>query len=259
MKVLLRESYKWIDAKFEPSKGIITTTEGDKIDEAAIVSIEDDDRKKYVRCVACNEIILNTKKAIEAHNKKCETSKTCLTCNYLRRGSTALKNEKYVQNDDGTYMLTTKMQCKLFCGLRYSSLDINSKDARRTCKYAGCKSTVPVPIEDTFTKFPEAFNQVATVDALDPKNWTFDNAKSNIFYKAKRTYNLLAEINEFGIIKCFVYMYRGYSYRFVYSKKYDKIFWMQYGNYREKSPISMLSSRAENIKKLVSEIYTKEN
>ena len=74
---------------------------------------------------------------------------------------------------------------------------------------------------------------------LDKKKWKFDHKTSygnntSMFIKAAGRQRLFAVVNKLGIIDHFEYWYRNDTFMFVYSKKYDQIFRMNYGTYSEK-------------------------
>ena len=70
MRVLLRnydgEQYVWKKAEVK-SATKFTLEDGCDVSQAEIVSISRDNRKKFVKCSACGEIIRNTQEAINEH------------------------------------------------------------------------------------------------------------------------------------------------------------------------------------------------
>ena len=55
----------------------------------------------------------------------------------------------------------------------------------------------------------------------------------NVDFKFKGRYNIIASTTNLGIIDRFVCNYRSSNHEIVYSKKYDKLFELSYGEYSE--------------------------
>ena len=263
MKILLRSSYEWVDAIFNKENGKILNAEtGNIIYPYQIVSIEDDERTKYVMCKGCGEIILNTPEVIYEHQHKCESSKACLTCKTMRQDVKESLDSEYILNEDGTYTVMIKNKAQLLCGNSYwHPADINSKDAREMCKYVKCKTKGVHHFDDFFITYPGAFDKIATVDVLNPKKWEYKShiyGDNGFYYQAKKRFRLYAQITNTGIISEFEYEYRGRSYRFVYSPKYNQIFWFENGDYTNKNIYYLTEKRLQELRDTVAEIYTKE-
>ena len=261
MKILLRKDFKWYECTFDFKRGSIITTDNNIIPENDIVAIQDDERSKYVKCIHCGEILRNTKKAIAEHcSKKCD-EKACLTCSYKRAKVVNAGEYKYVPLPDGTYKEKYESTVSLYCNLRYSSIDIKSEQARTGCKYRNCAEAKEnyTQLDGFFIKHPNAFDDLPTVDALDEKVWTFDSRYNNKFiFKAKKRFTLYANANEKGIITDFIYKKRYSSYSFVYSKKYNQIFWMNGSSYSTSKPYELTSTQFDELKKVIENIYNYE-
>lgn len=261
MKILLRSDYKWYDATFDMQDKLFKIGQGySGIDEAHIVAIKDDTRNDYVVCKGCGEAIPNTKAEIKKHLELSKNSKACFHCKKMKENGSSLVGErKYTLNDDGTYTVSEKRKINLRCSNRsyYSGPDINSEEARHSCKYSACASSGVNSYEDTFTKYPGLFDELITVDALNKKKWKFESKYSDhILFKATGSLRLYARINNYGIIDRFTYSYRNYDYDFVYSKKYKKIFWLSYAKYLEKVPSSNITpTNLAKIIEKVAEVY----
>lgn len=263
MKALLRSNYQWIDVKYNPSNGCIVGADDVPLADGDIIATEDDERSKYVKCAGCGEILRNTKKNISEHISKGESSESCLKCAYMRIANQTIENNRYTLNPDGTYTATIKSKCKLTCGLTYRGMDINDDRARSNCKYTHCKEKGVVTFDSVFVKYPNVFDDVITVDALDFRKWKFySKSSARCTYKAKARFNLYAMVNSMGIIEYFRYSYRSYNADFMYSKKYNKIFWMSRSGYDEnisRYGISVTDTRKQELLSMVSDIYNKEN
>lgn len=258
MEVLLRKNYQWVEVTFNPTTGSINNAEGKEILLIDIVSIKDDERSKYVICKNCGEIIRNTAANLEKHHNKAANSGACIKCKSLRVYHDKELSRKYELNADGTYKETVKTECKLTCTQRgYSArTDINSADARISCKYAQCRENGVRSFEDVFSTHPEVFDKIATVDALDNSRWTLEGreADGTFVYKAHQRIRVYAIVNSMGIIDHFEYCYNRSSYRFVYSAKYNKVFWFDGPGYNEKS-IDVDRSKVAEITATVAKIY----
>jgi hypothetical protein len=262
MKILRRNTCEWVDVKFNFERGYIYDLDNNIIYDYEILATENDERDKYVKCLGCGEMVRNTKKAIKDHQDIASSSNHCLTCRLLRRSNTELKKEKYTLNPDGTYTYTMNSTCKLVCAnTYYSSPDINSEDARKKCRYASCAEKGVGNSHYFFGEYPDAFDYLATVDALDEKTWEFvDYSRRSCSYKARKRFCLNAFINCKGIIYEFYTTYRNRSLRFVYSKKYDQIFWICGREYKKTPEYVIPETRIQEIKALVAKIYhTEEN
>lgn len=232
-RVLLRGDYRWHNACWDEKENNLTVF-GHSVSQSNIISIENDPRIKYVRCKMCDTVFKNTKKAIEEHAQLAKSSKTCLTCKSLYFSDETNNKESFVKNADGTYTRTKKCVCQLTCGYTYGHPQIDSDKARERCRYRSCSLTTIEPVEDFFTKYPGAFDDMATVDALDMSKWQISSKYSeNVYFKLKGRHNITVSTNGLGIINVFACYYRSNSYEIVYSKKYDKMFELYCGFYSE--------------------------
>ena len=260
MKILLRSDYKWHDATFDNQDKLFNIDQNvcyHGIDETSIVSVKDDNRSDFVICSGCGEVVKNTKAAIKKHLELGKSSQTCFNCKKMREySSTIIGERKYILNEDGSYTVHEKRNSNLLCTNKryYSGPNIDSEKARQDCKYSCCSSDGLKVYEDTFTKYPGLFDEVITVDALNKKKWKFEvKVRDYISFKATGSLRLYARINNYGIIDKFTYSYRNYNYNFVYSKKYNKIFWLSNGKYIEKAPSSNVTSA--NLAKIIEKIH----
>lgn len=259
MKILTRD-FQWVDATFNWQVGRIVKSDGNAINESHIIAIDDDTRNKYVICSNCGKVIRNTPKAIQAHKALAETSDKCFDCPHMRERNNVVLKNSYTPQADGTYILSTKQQCNLVCtrGFRTPYYDINSETSQENCIYKRCATSSMTNIEDTFTRYPGAFEDMATVDAIDTSKWTLNDTSGNFYsFKASSRFNLTAYVHNTGIISHFEYVSRYTSYKFRYSKKYNQLFWFDNSTYSTSYGISQ--NTQTQLLKLVAAIYNKEN
>ena len=262
LRVLLRNDYQWHDAKWDGKTKLLSIGKN-RLNTTDIISVENDPRTKYLQCTKCNSIIKNTKKAISEHIQLKSNSKTCLMCPYLRSSNEDILKESWVKNDDGTYTRVKKTVCSLGCGNSWGHPSIDSNDARLACMYRRCDANTLVPIDDFFIKYPGAFDDMATVDALDKSKWQLYCKHYNdyIEFNWKGRYNISVYTTNLGIIDYIKCNYRNKTYYIVYSKKYDKMFAIDYGAYKELTANnSDFSIQYYNeLRKIMKDIYKGEN
>lgn len=260
MKVLLKhfndEVYVWKNAEMG-EKGFFVV-EGNEIRYDNIVSVSRDNRKKFVKCSSCGEII---KKAdIDEHRAKGSTSATCFGCPQLYERSGKQLSVKYSLQEDGSYVGTIKKNVKLICNQNYYHRhDINSQDARDHCRYKNCATAEMNKIEDIFTKYPGVFDDIITVDSvLDAgfKERRDNNRIGLVYYTLKARNNIVAVVNKMNIVEHFNISYRSDRWNVVYSKKYNMLFKMSNGTYQEfRCPYGMPTDTFARIKEKIASLY----
>ena len=262
LRVLLRSDYCWHDAIWDGQTSRLSIR-GNRLSSAEIISVENDPRTKYVQCTMCGSIIKNTKKALEKHGQLSQSSESCLTCKYLRFSNETNLKEQLIKNDDGTYTRTKKTVCSLVCGNSYNNPLIESERARGVCAYRRCSASTVNAVDDFFIKYPGAFDDMATVDALDMSKWQveYKHLDNGVDFKWKGRYNLCVHTTSLGIIDYFNSNYRNNTYKLVYSKKYDKMFVFSWGEYSEiNTTNSSFSTQYYNeLMKIMRSIYKGEN
>lgn len=257
MKILTSE-LRWVDATFDTQRGQIVDLNGNRIRERKIISIENDVRGKYVQCRHCHTYILNTPKSLQEHRALSSSKEACFKCSQMVEHDRSVIKQSYVQQEDGSYVSSTKATCGLVCTYSYRAHDIDSDSARTHCRYAGCSSATVQPFEDVFTKYPGVFDELATADALDGNVWKYEEKSGDHYiFRAVSRYNIKAYVRKEGIIDLFTYSSRYTRYIFKYSKTYNKLFWLDDDNYTESCSVS--GNVKSQLLKLVSEIYNKEN
>lgn len=262
MKVLLRshngEQYVWKKAE---AKNLIqfTLEDGGTANQSNIVSISRDNRKKFVQCSACGEIIRNTPEAIKEHSLRGTISATCFGCKYMRENNSKQLSVKYTLQEDGNYIANAKKSLKLVCAIGWSRPDINSQSARDACCFKSCNGAEMQNICDTFTMYPGIFDDMITVDKVLDNGFTERTEYKNrnvVWYKLKARNNIYAVVNKLNIVDHFVIYYRNRTIQVVYSKKYNKLFIVSNREYRELNSLwSIPDNTFANIKAKIASLY----
>ena len=264
MKVLMRDhgaqQLVYITATYKNGKFY------DEYDRAIypkrILDIARDNRKNTVVCSNCGELIKNTPEAIEKHWKEKAKNKNCLECEYLRERNRSLvkKTIKPDPNNENKFIVTTKTSANVYCGFDWREPNINSEDAERYCKHMRCKHAGRTEFTDFFLENPHAFDVLPTVDALVQKRWKLiDYTGGNyLVYAHPRMTTLTAYVNSKGVVTEFNLnkIHSDYSVNFMYSKRYDKIVFMDGTKYYLNAPwfvrenLSKMNSAIEKVKEL---------
>lgn len=261
MRALLRDCngdpYVWKNV--EMKNAVTFSVDGGlEVHQAGIVSISRDNRKKFVRCSICGEIIKNTPEAINAHKDKASTSATCFGCPYFRERNSKQLSAKYTLQEDGSYIVNEKKSVELICGNSWSRPDINSQKAREVCKFRDCARAEMRAIEDVFTKYPGLFDDMITVDRILENGFTerTERPSGAVHYKLKAKNHITAAVNNLNIVDYFIIDYRSHQVKVMYSKKYNKLFLIRGGVYVEYVRSDyMPDSTLENIKEKIASLY----
>lgn len=258
MKILVLKNYDLVWKEATYSKGSFLTTDDDySYGVGNIFAIKDDDRNKTVICSHCGKEIKNTPSAIKAHRNIVDKPNKCFECRSLRKIDEVIKQEKFTLNEDGTYTETTKRNVKLVCKADYwKTYDINSPEARRICRYAGCQTATFRKIEDFWTKYPDAFNEFITIDRIiDTGYKSMRKYGDYIKFELKGKGNLSARVNNKGICFEIQLSYKRRIHTLRYSKKYDKVWVADYGEMRDLSYVGMSEDAEEAIIKKLKALY----
>lgn len=261
MKVILREDgnkhfvVKEVELTLD---GNYKNAEGKCYNENNILTVIGNTKSKMAVCSACGEIIPNTKKAIENHRNIHNTYEGCLNCPNVRFRSNKDGKTKYTLNDDGSFDMTTKNNGRLSCGRTYSFCDIMSEKKKSICKYNECANAEIKPFQTFFNKYPGAFDDMITIDAIKDIKEVYDRSDGYTRIKLKCRGNIYAYANKKGIIDYFEFEVRYDRFYVHYSKKYNKFFLPRYGKYEEiikKPSYDMTSDRWEYIKETIKKLY----
>ncbi len=258
MKVLIQNgnyNLVWKDAVWK-NGSFRSLDERETYDNSKIFSVKDDDSNKIVVCPACKQEIRNTPAAIRKHQNMINEPNKCFECRYMRPINSTILSQKYVRNEDGTYAESTKRTVNLVCGNSYGSYDINSPDARRACKYSNCETAIMRPVEDFWTKYPNAFDEFITVDKIIEYGYTsVHKYEHTIEFDIKCKSKLTAFTNGQGLCYGFQLHYHRRYYELRYSAKYDKLFVLHYG-LKELSCVDISEATQEQILKKMSALYS---
>lgn len=258
MKILVRNHQNnliWKEAVYKD--GRFVSVEDNKTYEVnAIYTVQDDDRHKIVICSGCNKEIPNTPSAIKAHQNMINKSNKCFECRHLRKSNETVVSQKYVLNDDGTYNESTKRTVNLNCCRGWTYRDINSEEARNGCKYAACVEAKFNKIEDFWTKYPNAFDEFITIDRIiDTGYKSLYRYADCVCFDLKGRVRIEAYVNNQGICYNFEFHYYQSSYSLRYSKKYDKVWFVDSGTYRELDVLNISADAKEAIIKKLRTLY----
>lgn len=269
MRILLRKYnnsyYVWKDAVY--SNGIYYLTENGKptssMAQTNILAVDDDDRANYVKCLHCGAIIKNDPESIEAHFVEQEAKRNCLSCDdMVHYGGEEDVAVQYTKNEDGTYHFTKECNTKLGCNYGYSYIcrDIDTEEARHSCKYFQCRKIGVSKIDDVFVKYPGTFNKQITIDWLVKNGFTnkgFEGASRNEWAVdlGLRGNTLHAVVNELGIVDRFYIHHRYDCYTAYYSEKYDKLFFVDGTKYTEEIPWGLSQAKYNSAKKVIEKLY----
>lgn len=261
MEVLLRkygdEYYVWKEAFYKQKKFFIANTNV-RIEQTNILSIRNDNRKDFVECRQCGELVHNDPESIEAHFAEQEAKRDCFSCNSLKINNKSIISTQYEKSESGNYIATEKSTVILACGETYwNRPDIDSEAAINICKFTACRRAGVGAISDVFIEYPDLFDKQATVDTLNEKNSTYEEYEYGFFvYDLKCHGAVKACVNQLGIIDHFVIKFRGYNMTAFYSAKYDKLFFdSSYYRYSEEAPYEISDNRYNQAKAKISALY----
>lgn len=264
MQALLREynGEQLVYVNVTYKHGNFYTPEGSCLSRWQILDISRDNRKNYVVCSYCGEMVKNTEEALEEHRQKMANAKNCLKCKKLREGySKQLGKKNYVPdpNNPGQYIVTYKYSTTLMCDNNYWDYEIGTEEANRHCIYNQCKSASYDPICDIFTNYPHLFDTLPTVDILKKKKWKVLHSNNNMDYVGfTHPYmsSLNAYVNKKGIVDFFEITGRdGLHWYVMYSHRYDKLLFYRGDGYREARPVSLTEGKYNSALKHIKELF----
>lgn len=252
MQVLLRKSGRWIEVKYNASRNRIEAKGGNTVYETEIFAIKNDARSGHAKCSQCGEIIKNTPEDIAKHIAK---KSKCAECSHVATELIKDIDTTYELQSDGTYIKNSQISCKLYCGLQFSRIYANTPQIDSVCKYRRCSAETIEPLGGFFDMYPDAFDTIATIDALGER-WKHKITSGNTYYyEFDGKTRLYALVNSLGMIKGFEYLYYDNTFEFAYSAKYEKLCWYEGGEYKI-NPNSRITGRNISIiTRLMKEIY----
>ena len=255
MKGILRdygnESYVVKDVIFKQNGTY--ECEGNSINETDILTVLEKEND-FVTCSACGQLIKNTPKAIREHIARKESYKGCLECQYLKTRENKNQKIKYALNEDGTFHRVLNDDVRLICGASYLYANITSEERLQNCPYAKCSKETISSNNGFFDKYPNAFDEMITVDAIKFKDIHSRANKTILQLRCRGVIN--ACVNNKGIIDWYEIRTKNDSMQVYYSKKYNKLFMRHYGKYKEVAPNYVCSDDKLNyIKKTIANLY----
>jgi hypothetical protein len=253
MQIFMRDKGMWQRAKFDSKRGRILNLFDREIYETDIIAIKNDERAQYVKCKACGAIIKNTPEDIAAHLAK---KLDCVNCTHVRCDTIAEDGISFEALPDGTYIRNEKTKCKLFCGRNWNTTYVGDPKLEYICLYRNCSNESLKSLSGFFSEYPDAFDVIATVDALGDK-WTHVGGSGNgqYYYEFGGKMRLTAYINTMCMITKFAYQYYDSCYEFTYSAKYNKIVWFDGREYSMKPSTHITTKNYTAIEKIMKEIY----
>ena len=257
MRALLKnykdEQLVYVNVKYEENK--FFTADGERVIETNIIDIARDNRNQYVKCSVCGELVKNTPEAIEAHKEERAKQKNCLKCPFVREGygkSKAKVAYSEDSNNPGKYIVKRKYSVELVCGAKYYQPKINTPEADLCCQYYACRNASMIEISDIFTKNPNMFEVLPTVDMLIQKRWKFESrSDNNVIYHHPTMTTLKARVNSKGVVIEFIIA----GYTAMYSKKYNKLFYCGGDKYNKTFPYGLNVNKKESAAKKIAELF----
>ena len=230
MQILLRmygtTPYVWKQAKFNGIKFLVG---GNGIEYTNIVAVENDNRKNYVICSACGEIVRNDPRKIAEHQKGNANWDKCQTCKHFYANLEDTISEKLIRNEDGTYIQKSVYKVRPQC--QYDTFwdyrDIYTESAESHCKYCNCEWGVMQDIHDIFIDNPGVFDDIITVDRVLDVGYR-DREKANRYfysYSLMSDFCIYAMVNKMNIVDHFIVRVNGCKYKVFYSKRYDRLYY----------------------------------
>lgn len=230
MKILLRYhnegQYVWKRAKYNQDNFYV---DGEREPQSNIVSIINDNRKKYIQCSSCGQVFRRGDPRFEEHKAKASSPETCFKCKHMSVDDAIFVGRKFIANPDGSFTEKAERTVNLTCsnsGL-WSYDSINSNRAIHNCKRRQCGTAKETEIYDFFISRPGVFDDLITIDKLmdDGHNVTLRNGVDSTYEIAyDDDYTVVAVINSIGIVDRFIVWYDGDKHIVYYSKKYDELF-----------------------------------
>jgi hypothetical protein len=261
MKILLSKDngnvYVWKTAKYNEGRFLV---DGNPISEDRIISIINDNRSNYSKCSCCGQIFKKGDDRFEEHKRNAASPTTCFGCRHLVVEDYDQLDRKIEIDANGEFVVSTKKLAELKCGESgYWSYDsINSSAAKGKCKKRQCADAELVEIEDFFTKYPGAFNDIITIDALLDDGYDINyvgGEEREIEIVSEHNYAIYVIINKQGIVDSFYVWVPGESWTVRYSKKYDKLFWVKGSGNVEWNPDEADEDIKRKMHKIIAKLY----
>lgn len=261
MQILLREyngePYLWMQAKYDKNHFIVN---GEQQYECNVVSIINDNRKKYIQCSCCGKVFRKGDRRFEIHKQQAESPKACFDCRHLCTNRERVTKREYILNADGTYTRRTEQSVELQCshGYMWSYPNIDSDTAIHNCKLRQCGSATEKEIKDIFIQYPGVFDDIITIDRILDVGYvgTPNVGVEYTTYVLDVAYDIQAYVNSLNIVDRFLIDFED-DYRTVwYSKRYNEIFTINGDNEYVPWEHYKLSEQQRNeIKEIFAKLY----
>lgn len=270
MKILVREynsngelEYVWreVQKKFAGTNTFYTV-EGYPYNETQCLKISNDFRKSYGYCRHCNKLV--KKGDEEKHFLEKERKIDCFSCRNLRVSPTNNYSKvKYIKQEDGTYMKSSKEEVRLLCNAGYygEAIEIARENKLSSCPFFKCRRLGVSNFDKTLAmQYPKMFDTLATEASLIDNGFKLLKLDDgDRIYVHKKLKNLRSTVDENGIVKWFQYTYRSEIYKFIYAKAYDKFFSVKYSAFNYLSfNWNMSDTTVSNIYETVKNVYKEE-
>lgn len=228
MKILLREHngdvYAWATAKYNNGKFIV---DGREQDYRNVVSVINDNRRKYVQCSSCKKVFRKGDPRFAEHCANSAKPETCFNCPNIRAENRVQLNHKYTIDENGDFVekadSVVNLVCSKFGIWSYSAID--SSDCLTKCPMRQCGNAKEEEIRDVFTEYPGVFDDLATIDNV--LDIGYRDSYTDMPYNAylmNFEHDTWVYVNQLGIISHFSVYYEGDDYTVYYSKKYDELY-----------------------------------
>lgn len=231
MKILLREyksePYVWVTAKYNENHFIV---DGNRINPCSIVSVINDNRKNYIKCSCCGQTFKRGSYKFQIHKENASSPQTCLNCPSLKTANERIVARKFIIDENGNEKEILERSVCLVCG-KYGYWEhprINTEDSVSYCKKRQCAKAVEMEIEDFFTQYPGAFDEIITVDKLLDIGYNITlrpNRGREYKIIMEDDYTIGVYINKIGIVEHFYIWFEEECYVIYYSKKYNELYW----------------------------------
>lgn len=242
MKILMRrwngQDYVWKTAKYNKNKFWI---DGCEVTTTKVVSVINDNRKKYVQCSSCGQVFRKGDARFERHKEMSASPETCFNCPNMVVDTAYRVGTKYRIDENGEFIETSERSVCLKCskGSLWNYKDITSDEAISHCAQRQCKTAGEVEIKDIFTRLPGVFDDIITIDRLlDAGYDVYFETRMETCHQIKHEdyLDLYVYINEIGIVDRFVVYIHGNEHMLYYSRKYDELFTIRNGDYELFTP-----------------------
>lgn len=264
MKILLRnyanQLYVWKTAKY--NKGNFWV-DGGKISKTEIVSIMNDNRKNYVQCSSCGQIFRRDDPKFEEHKKKAITPLTCMNCPHLECDGVSYEKRVVEMTKSGKFIEKYEREVTPLCGMTGgwwgTHKSILSDDAISGCSKRQCGTATEIEIMDFFTKYPGAFDCIATIDSAFDNGYELyipSSGSQSFDIEYSDDWTVGVYINSLGIVdRCYIWI-NGDKYWLYYSKKYDEVFAStEYDDYEIWNHRRIDTQNRNKVKEIIAKLY----